>query len=182
MTRFAVFLRGINVGGVRITMKDLAATLAAAGYRRVDTVLASGNVLLDADEDDAGALAETLEAVLSERFGYPARVVAVTTARVAALVGAYPFPPIDDGVPRHDYVVLAATEEAMASVVAAAPRPADGENYAAGDSVLYWQVPRGASLSSPLAKVLASPRHKERLTTRNLNTLRKVLLRSAGAD
>ncbi|MGO1515902.1 MAG: DUF1697 domain-containing protein [Arthrobacter sp.] len=182
MTRFAVFLRGINVGGVRITMKDLAAALAAAGYRRVITVLASGNVVLDADEDDAGSLGTALEALLGERFGYPARVVATTTARVAALVEAYPFPPIDDGVPRHDYVVLAASETAVASVMAAAPRPADGESFATGDSVLYWQVPRGESLSSPLAKVLARPQHKASLTTRNLNTLHKVLSRAAAGD
>lgn len=178
MERYAVFLRGINVGGVRITMKDLAATLVAAGYRRVLTVLASGNVVLDADTDDAGSLATDIESVLRERFGYPARVVVTTAGELAELVEAYPFTAVQDGIPRHDYVVLANSREAVQAVLAAVPAPSPGERATAGEKALYWQVPRGESLTSLLAKELARPRHRGQLTTRNMNTLRKVLAKT----
>ncbi len=182
MTRFAVFLRGINVGGVRITMKDLAAVLVAAGYRRVITVLASGNVILDADVHDAGSLTTDIESVLCERFGCRARVLVTTHEELSQLVAAYPFTAVDDGIPRHDYVVLAASRQVVQAVLAAVPDPSPGELVAARRKVLYWQVPRGESKKTRIAKELARTRHKEQVTTRNMNTLRKVLAKAAAED
>jgi hypothetical protein len=46
--RYAAFLRGVNVGGVNLTMAEVAAALTDAGFTGVRTILASGNVLLDA--------------------------------------------------------------------------------------------------------------------------------------
>ncbi|WP_372697372.1 DUF1697 domain-containing protein [Arthrobacter sp. JSM 101049] len=180
MPTYALFLRGINVGGIRIAMKDLAEALTAAGYTRVSTLLASGNVVLDAGTGDAAALKADVEAVLRARFGYEAWVIVVPPERLAAIVDAYPFPAVDDGIQRHDYVVFAAAADAVAHVLGADPVPVDGERFAAGDQVLYWQVPRGSSLDTPLARELGRARHKPVLTTRNLNTLHKVLAR-AGA-
>ncbi|HEY9264256.1 MAG TPA: DUF1697 domain-containing protein, partial [Mycobacterium sp.] len=47
MTRYAAFLRGVNVGGVNLKMAAVAQALEAAGFGDVKTILASGNVLLD---------------------------------------------------------------------------------------------------------------------------------------
>lgn len=177
MPTYAVFLRGINVGGVRIAMKDLAEALAAAGYENVSTLLASGNVVLEAATGDAAALKTEIEAVLRARFGYQAWVIITTPGRLASIVASYPFPALDDGIQRHDYVVLAATGDAVREVLAACPEPSPGERAAAGDGVLYWQVPRGDSLGTAIARELGRSRHQAVLTTRNMNTLRKVLAR-----
>lgn len=40
MTRYAVLLRGINVGGVRIPMRDLADVVRSRGFTGVRIVLA----------------------------------------------------------------------------------------------------------------------------------------------
>lgn len=177
MHSYAVFLRGINVGGVRIAMKDLAEALASAGYANVSTLLASGNVVLDATSGDAAAVKTDIEAVLRRRFGYEAWVIVTTPGQLASIVASYPFPAVEDGVARHDYVVLAATAEAIQEVLAACPEPSPGELAAAGEGVLYWQVPRGSSLETRVARELGRARHKAVLTTRNMNTLRKVLAR-----
>lgn len=177
MHTYAVFLRGINVGGVRIAMKDLAESLTAAGYANVSTLLASGNVVLDADTGDAAVLKTDIEAVLRRRFGYEAWVIITTPARLSSIVSSYPFGAVDDGIARHDYVVLAATADAVRQVLAACPEPSPGELVAAGDGVLYRQVPRGSSLETRVARELGRARHKAVLTTRNMNTLRKVLAR-----
>ena len=47
MTKFAAFLRGVNVGGVNLKMAEVAAALEQAGFTNVKTILASGNVLLE---------------------------------------------------------------------------------------------------------------------------------------
>lgn len=178
MPTYAVFLRGINVGGIRIAMADLADALRAGGYTGVSTLLASGNVVLDADASDTAALKAGIEAVLRARFGYEAWVVVTTPGQLASIVASYPFGPVDDGIPRHDYVVFAAVPDAVGQVLDAVPVPADGERVAPGASVLYWQVPRGSSLETPVARELGRTRHKAVLTTRNLNTLRKVLAKT----
>lgn len=49
----AVFLRGINVGGVAIAMADLRDALVLPGVAAVKTVLATGNAVLMLDRDDA---------------------------------------------------------------------------------------------------------------------------------
>lgn len=177
MHTYAVFLRGINVGGVRIAMKDLTEALAGAGYAHVSTLLASGNVVLDASTADAAALKADLEAVLRARFGYTAWVIITTPGQLASIVASYPFAAVDDGIERHDYVVLAATPDAVRTVLEACPEPSAGEQVTAGEGVLYWQVPRGSSLQTHVARELGRSRHQAVLTTRNMNTLRKVLAR-----
>ena len=76
MTRWVCLLRGINVGGNNpIKMTDLVACVGEAGLRNVSTYIASGNVLFEHPESDAGKLTAQVERALSARFGYKARVV-----------------------------------------------------------------------------------------------------------
>ena len=49
MTSYAVFLRGINVGGINIKMADLKEALKSRPFTGVKTLLASGNVVLASD-------------------------------------------------------------------------------------------------------------------------------------
>ena len=54
MTSYAVFLRGINVGGINIKMADLKNALKSRPFSGVLTLLASGNVVLASELDPAG--------------------------------------------------------------------------------------------------------------------------------
>ncbi|RYF59021.1 MAG: pyridoxamine 5-phosphate oxidase, partial [Comamonadaceae bacterium] len=49
------------------------------------------------------------------------------------------------------------------------------ERLQRGKGVLYWQCPRGESLDTPVAKLLAKVRYKSSTTTRNLRTVEKLL-------
>ncbi|MFB0833842.1 DUF1697 domain-containing protein [Arthrobacter halodurans] len=175
MTTFAVFLRGINVGGVRIAMKDLRQVLTEAGYGNVTTLLASGNVVLSAQSSDPARVKSHIETILREAFGYEAWVIVKTPAEIAEIAAGYPFVPPDDGVPRHAYAVLTTGAATAREAAAECPAPSPGERYAARGDVLYWEVPKGSSLDTNVAKQLARARYKPLATTRNLNTLHKVL-------
>ncbi len=49
--RLALLLRAVNVGGTgKLPMAELKALLADLGYDRPETLLASGNALIGADE------------------------------------------------------------------------------------------------------------------------------------
>src|SRR5579875_3542791 len=67
MTRYVAFLRGVNVGGVNLKMAEVAAAFGDAGFSSVRTILASGNVVLEA-QSDAAAVRRTAETALRDRF------------------------------------------------------------------------------------------------------------------
>ncbi|MGW6172439.1 DUF1697 domain-containing protein [Arthrobacter sp. NPDC055138] len=172
---FAVFLRGINVGGIRIAMKDLSQALAGSGFSEVQTVLASGNVVLRAETDDPAAVKESVQATLRAAFGYDAWVIVKSREQVAGIIDGYPFTPANDGVPRHAYAVLTTGQDVVRQLLEDCPGLSPEERAAAGGDVLYWEVPKGSTLESKLSKHLAKAKYKPLTTTRNLNTMHKVL-------
>jgi uncharacterized protein (DUF1697 family) len=148
---------------------DLADVVRGLGYDEVRTVLASGNVLFTTGESSATAKSR-LEAALGERFGYEAWVHVLTAEAVAAIAAGFPFERTAD---RHAYVVFVVKPEVRAELLATELDPAV-ERAAEGDGVLYWTVPKGATLESRFGRAQAVARHKPWLTTRNLNTLEKL--------
>ncbi|MFA9428984.1 DUF1697 domain-containing protein [Egicoccus sp. AB-alg2] len=93
MPTYAAFLRGMNVGGHRITNAELAAAMAALGFAEVGTFLASGNLHFAAPHDDAGELEGLVEAHLQTLLGYAVPTFVRTREEVTAIAAAQPFPP-----------------------------------------------------------------------------------------
>lgn len=69
--RLVAFLRGINLGGRRVTNDELRIHFEALGLTGVAPFLASGNVLFDATDSDRLALERDIEVHLEEALGYP---------------------------------------------------------------------------------------------------------------
>jgi uncharacterized protein (DUF1697 family) len=172
MTKYAAFLRGVNVGGVNLKMADVAATLTEAGFTEVRTILATGNVLL---ESSAGvpSVRKKAEAALRERFGYDAWVLAYDIDTVRGVVDAYPFERELDGY--QSYVTFVADAAVLDELAALGKDAGADEKIRRGDGVVYWQVPKGSTLDSSIGKTMGKPRYKSSTTTRNLRTLEKVL-------
>ncbi|WP_189349724.1 DUF1697 domain-containing protein [Zhihengliuella salsuginis] len=175
MSDYAAFLRGINVSGRRIPMADLAECVAGAGVRDVRTVLATGNILFAADAPRE-EVASRLASAIGGRFGFEARLFLKTLPEVAEIVAACPFARTDthDGAALHTYVTFASSAQTVADVLA---ELGPAERAAGHGDVLFWQTPKGSSLENPVAKALGRARFKESSTTRNINTLDKVLAR-----
>ncbi len=177
MGSYAVFLRGINVGGINIKMADLRKALAAAGFSGSRTLLASGNVVL-ASSLDAAAVKRECEKCLRDAFGYDAWVVVLGAARVAELVAACPYP--DDDKSTHTYITLSSDKAVLDELDAAGAVLEGAEQTRLGPEALAWLAPAGGTLDSPFSKIAAKPRFKATTTTRNLRTLIKV--RDAAAE
>jgi uncharacterized protein (DUF1697 family) len=173
-TRHVALLRGVNVNGITIKSADLKALFVELGFGAVRTVLASGNVLFDTSESDAAALRTRIEQALRKRFGYDAWIVLLTQKTVAEMAAGYPFERIDEE--RHPYIVFGSDAAMLDEIVEKAGTvDADVEQLKRGKGVLYWQCPRGESLDTPVAKLLAKTRYKSSTTTRNLRTVEKLL-------
>lgn len=172
MTEYVAFLRGVNVGGVNLKMAEVATALTEAGFGRVRTILATGNVLLESSAN-AATVRKKAEASLRETFGYDAWVLVYDLATLRAVVDAYPFEREVDGY--QSYVTFVADAAVLDELAALGGNAGPDEKISRGDGVIYWQVPKGSTLDSTIGKTMGKPRYKSSTTTRNLRTLSKVL-------
>jgi len=92
MPVFVVFLRAVNVGGTgKLPMSELKRLCEKAGFRKVRTYIASGNVVGERDGSEAQAKA-ALEAELKAYAGKPVAVIVRSAAEMAEVVAKNPFP------------------------------------------------------------------------------------------
>jgi uncharacterized protein (DUF1697 family) len=171
MTKYAAFLRGVNVGGRIVKMADLKACLEKAGFSEVTTFLQSGNVIFESDKTDTSILKIQIQDLLTKTFNYPAKVQVISIPNLEKIINNYPFK-IKDGF--HDYIIF--MESGLEKDLAGeAPRfDKNLEQVTAGKGVIYWQVERGQTLKSSFGKLLSKSKYKQFNTNRNLNTLRKM--------
>lgn len=171
--RYAVLLRGVNVGGVKVTMAELRAAFTAAGFDDVKTLLASGNVLVDRDAPPAEVKAMA-ERVLRETFVYEAWVLVYDLGQLREIVEGYPF--VRDDEVQHPYVVFSEDGVSAGELAATEGLDPELERVQLGPhGVLYWQVDRGETLTSTVGKASGRARYKSTTTTRNLRTVEKLL-------
>lgn len=169
--RQVALLRGINVGGHnKVPMAELRVVVEKAGMSGVKTVLASGNVIFDADSDPSESAA-ALEKAVGAAFGYDAAIHVMPLDAVRTAFEGYPFPRSAD---RHAYAVFVTDPATLRKLAEAAPADSDSERIRAAEGLLYWDVDKGATLSSPFG-VLTGKKHTGVVTTRNLQTLEKIL-------
>jgi uncharacterized protein (DUF1697 family) len=93
MARYAAFLRGMNLGGRRITNDELRFHIGELGFEEVETFRASGNVIFAAGKGGAAAIADRLEVGLADALGYEVPVFLRSAAEVRAIAAMEPFEP-----------------------------------------------------------------------------------------
>lgn len=91
MPRYIAFLRAINVGGRVVKMERLKSLFEALGYARVETFIASGNVIFDAAGRSTVKLQQAIEAQLTAELGYEVATFLRSPAEVAAVAACPAF-------------------------------------------------------------------------------------------
>jgi uncharacterized protein (DUF1697 family) len=90
--RAFAFLRAINVGGHTVTMERLRELFEQLGLRKVETFIASGNVVFEGESGLEAALRQKIERHLREALGYEVVTFLRTERELGALVKGCPFP------------------------------------------------------------------------------------------
>jgi uncharacterized protein (DUF1697 family) len=161
--RYAVLLRGINVGKAkRVAMADLRALLAEEGYTEIRTHLNSGNVILTGKS----APVARLEKAINTGTGLDVRCVVLTAKELRAIVDRHPFADIATNGSRM-----------FAHVLGGEPDPAkledalklDPDNARPGPRVIYQWCPDGLLEAPPITAKIGVP-----VTGRNWNTITKL--------
>ena len=179
--RYVAFLRGINVGGHRVSMADLRALFTELKLANVDTFIASGNVIFDAPAaTDAAALEQRIAAHLERALGYAVPTFLRTPDDVAAVGRQRPFPDGDMAQPGHTVHVGFLRRVPDANVTAYLAGSATAmDAFAIHGRELYWLV-RGKTMES-LVKWPAVERAVQlEMTMRNLTSVRKLAAKLVG--
>lgn len=172
---YVALLRGINVGGHNMKMTDLKAAFDSLGFANVRTVLASGNVVLEAPEADTGALTQRIEEKLRLTFGYEVGVLIRTFEELQVLSDTDPFKGIEISPQTRLYVTFLSEK----------PQRALPVPYESPDgSFIILRVTRTevcsvltlspTSQTTGLMAILAKA-FGNKITTRNWNTIIKIL-------
>jgi uncharacterized protein (DUF1697 family) len=91
VTAFVVLLRAVNVGGTgKLPMGELKAMCESAGFAKVRTYIASGNVVLQSNASEA-KVKTALEAKLKAYAGKPVGVLVRTAAEMADVLRKNPY-------------------------------------------------------------------------------------------
>ena len=90
--RLAAFLRAINVGGHVVKMDELRRLFEALGFSRVETFIASGNVIFDSSSKNSAALEKKIATTLHQSLGYEVATFIRTTDELIAIAQHQPFP------------------------------------------------------------------------------------------
>lgn len=179
MTRYVAFLGSINVGGNRLTMADLRAAFEAEEFTRVETVVASGNVLFDFAERPTRGLEEKLGRILVERFGMDGAVCVRDRGEVAAAIADNPFagPPSagggEDKFVHTHFLEAQPTAEQFADLIATQAERGP-ERLAPGDRALYIDFVDGVA-DSKLSRPFLERRLGCKGTARNMRSLARIL-------
>jgi uncharacterized protein (DUF1697 family) len=91
MPKYVAFLRAINVGGHIVRMEQLRSLFEALGFAKVETFIASGNVLFETRWKNMKALEQKIEACLQKALGYEVRTFIRSASEVAAVANYVPF-------------------------------------------------------------------------------------------
>lgn len=163
MTGFVALLRAVNVGGTgKLPMSDLKSMCEAAGFTRVRTYIASGNVVFESDWPESEvkrAIEDALAAYAGKRVG----VLVRTAAEMAAVAARNPFPE----APPNRTMAIFLDEPPPAD----APEKAvgrNGEEIRLGSREIYVYYPDGAGQSKLRIPAAAAG------TSRNMNTVAKL--------
>lgn len=173
MTTYVALLRGINVGGHKtIAMADLRAALTRAGCSNVQTLLQSGNVVLDAAASSAAKLESWLEEEVDQRLSVQTEFHVRSAAEFAAVIDANPFIAEAARNPSGFLVTFFKTPLDQAQVKAAQAAITGPERLHADGRHLYMVFPDGIGRSK--AAVVVGRTFGATGTARNWNTVQKL--------
>ncbi|MCA9941800.1 MAG: DUF1697 domain-containing protein [Anaerolineales bacterium] len=178
MTRYAAFLRAINVGGRTVKMEALRQIFADLLFANVQTYIQSGNVVFDVDDADAAALAQLIEAHLQEALGYAVPTFLRTTDELRALADAWPFPHTAEGKDVTLYVAFVRAKPPAARQAELLAQANEVDLFHVAGNHVFWLRRRylgeSAFSGARIEKALATA-----ATVRNISTIRKMARRFA---
>jgi len=170
MSKYVTFLRAINVGGHTVRMDHLRTLFEELEFSKVETFIASGNVIFETAAKNSAALEKKISEHLKKSLGYEVDTFLRTVQEVAELEKRSPF--TADKKEKDVYVAfLHETPHATATSALMALKNKLND-FAILDREVYWlrlNKDDTIFLKNSLEKIL-----KMSATSRNITTIHKL--------
>jgi uncharacterized protein (DUF1697 family) len=168
VAKFVALLRAVNVGGTgKLPMTDLKALCIDAGFDRIETYIASGNVVFES-KGRAAQVQSELESRLRNYAQKPIRVFVRTPAQLREILRGNPFPKAESRLTYVFFLDSKPAPDATSNVLRRA-----NEELCAGKREIYVHYPSGMGQSR---LVIPAAKHA---TARNMNTIAKLVAMSS---
>jgi uncharacterized protein (DUF1697 family) len=179
MSRYVAFLRAINVGGHVVKMDALRRLFEALDFDRVETVIASGNVIFDASSKSPASLEKKIETHLHKKLGYEVATFLRTPAEMTKIAQYVPFKRSElDAENNVLYVGFLGEAPAAAATNKLLAFANDVDSFRVHEREVYWLCRKKFSESkfsgAQLERTLSMP-----TTLRNVNTVRRIAAKFA---
>jgi uncharacterized protein (DUF1697 family) len=169
--KYVAFLRAINVGGNRVVKMDaLRGLFESLGFTDVATYIQSGNVIFASSEADSSTLEKWIQSQIAQSLGFEVETFLRTMSEVATIVDNCPF---EENIGETVFIPLlhlAPEPEAQSALLALSTKT---DSFAVQGREAYWL--RRDRDKSPFSNNQIEKTLGTSVTTRNLNTLKKIL-------
>jgi uncharacterized protein (DUF1697 family) len=172
MTRYALLLRGVNVGSDNaLPMAELRTMLTNIGCTGVRTYVQSGNAVFGTTLRPAH-VAKLIEEALEQYMGRPIATTLRTQAQMTAIVDANPLAGVATD-PAKLCVTFLSSAPTSSELAPLHVQDFSPEQFRVCGKEIYTWHPNGQG-RSPLAAALGKLRVRGTVTTRNWNTALKL--------
>ena len=174
MPKYVAFLRAINVGGHTVKMDYLRGLFEALGFTKVETFIASGNVIFDSPSRSTKVLERNLEASLQQTLGYAVATFIRSTSELTEIASYKPFSDAELSAAGHSlYIGFMATSPSDAAKQKLLALSLKMNDFHLHGREVYWLLRTKFSDSefsgARLEKTLGLP-----ATLRNSTTVKKL--------
>jgi uncharacterized protein (DUF1697 family) len=173
MTKYIAFLRAINVGGHNVKMSELKGLFESLGFSRVETFIASGNVIFETSAKNTVTLEKKIESVLRDALEYEVSAFLRTPAELGAIAKHKPFKQIEldaAGALNIAFITEPLDEMAMQKLMAFKNEIDDFHAY--GREV-YW-LSKNRQSDSKFSNAVLEKAIGRRATMRSVSTIKKM--------
>ena len=173
MTRYVCLLRAINVGGRNITMTELKKSFQKAGLERVETFIASGNVIFESAKKPR-PLEKIISTALQKDLGYAVPSFLRTLPEMQAVSGCKAFDDVTMSAATTYYIGF--TTEALTSGQKEKlfTFRSDVDEFNVVGREIYWAC-RTRSSDSKFNNAVMEKRLGISATWRGINTVRRLV-------
>lgn len=171
MPRYIALLRGVNLGGHTVKMDRLKRLFEELGLKKVETFIASGNVIFESGAKSAGALEKKIAAHLEKSLGFPAMTFLRSDKELAAVLEHEAL----DGAESHSiYVGFLSEKPSRESHAKLMSHRTKVDDFHVNGREVYWLCKTHMS-DSPFFRVGLEKALGMKVTVRNVTTVAKLV-------
>jgi len=170
---YAIFLRGVNVGGkAAVKMDTLKSLLEANGFEDVRSYINSGNLTLKCSSDKAG-LRKAITGIILENFNLEVDLIVKSKSELEDIIKNNPFDPETEVDNSKRVVVMLSEAVDKAKIAAFREEKSVVENFYPFDDLIYIYYHNNIGRSKFTINFIER-KLKVVATARNWNTLIKM--------